>query len=101
MGSTKHKKMKKGEIKNVTKFRLTGTPEGNLLVTFFELDIFDHEAVNWHLAERFVSQKVVNAGVVYEGNLSNLTHYQEAIHNLLKRVNVYVNCVRIEQESRK
>jgi len=93
--------MKKGDIRNETKFRLTGTPEGNLLVTFFELDIFDQEAVNWHLAERFVSQKVINAGVVYEGNLSNLTHYHQAIHNLLKRVPVYVNCVRIERESGK
>jgi len=38
-------------MKNVVKFRLTGTPEGNLLVSFFYLGITSQDAINWHIAE--------------------------------------------------
>lgn len=85
-------------IKNIVKFRLTGTPDGNLLITFFHIDVFNQQAVNWHIAELLVEERM-NAKVLYEGNLSNNTHYQPAIYNLLQRVEVYVNCVRIERLS--
>lgn len=84
------------EAKNLVQFRLTGTPEGNLLVTFYHLDTFNQDAVNWHIASLLVENRM-GAGVLYEGNLQNNTHYQPAIYNLLERVNVYVNCVRIER----
>ena len=83
-------------IKNVVKFRLTGTPDGNLLVSFYYLDIASKEAVNWHIAEQFVEGKMT-AQVLYEGNLQNNTAYQGAVYRLLERVEVYVNCVRIER----
>ena len=84
------------EAKNWVQFRLTGTPDGNLLVSFYHLDTFSQEAVNWHIASLLVENRL-NAQVFYEGNLQNNTHYQTAIYNLLNRVNVYVNCVRIEK----
>lgn len=83
-------------IKNVVKFRPTGSPDGTLLITFFHIDVFNEQAVNWHIAEILVEEKI-NAKVVYEGNLSNNTYYQPAIYNLLQRVKMYVNCVRIER----
>jgi hypothetical protein len=84
------------EAKNLVQFRLTGTPDGNLLVSFYQLDVFSEQAVNWHIASLLVENKL-GARVLYEGNLSNNTAYQPAISNLLERVNVYVNCVRIEK----
>lgn len=84
------------DAKNLVQFRLTGTPDGNLMVSFYHLDTFSQEAVNWHIASLLVENRM-NAQVLYEGNLQNNTHYQTAIYNLLERVNVYVNCVRIEQ----
>lgn len=84
------------EAKNLVQFRLTGTPDGNLLVSFYHLDTFNQDAVNWHIASLLVENKM-NASVLYEGNLLNNTHYQPAIYNLLERVNGYVNCVRIER----
>ena len=84
------------DIKNVVKFRLTGTPDGDLLVTFYQLDTFNQEAVNWHIAGLLVEDRM-SAQVLYEGNLQNNTHYQPAIYNLLNRVKVYINCVRIER----
>lgn len=83
-------------IKNVVKFRLTGTPDGNLLVSFYHLNIASQEAVNWHIAEQLVEGRLM-AEVLYEGNLQNNTAYPGAICRLLKRVEVYVNCVRIER----
>lgn len=83
-------------IKNIVKFRLTGTPDGNLLVSFYYLNIASQEAVNWHIAEQLVEGKMM-AHVLYEGNLQNNTAYQTAIVKLLERVEVYVNCVRIER----
>ncbi|MBC3789081.1 hypothetical protein [Spirosoma utsteinense] len=83
-------------IKNVVKFRLTGTPDGNVLVSFYYLDITSQEAVNWHIAEQLVEGKLM-AHVLYEVNLQNNTAYQSAIYKLLERVEVYVNCVRIER----
>jgi hypothetical protein len=89
--------MKTGSgIKNMVKYRLTGTPDGNLLVSFYHLDVFDQQAVNWRIAEQLVDEKM-GPEVLYEGNLNNNTHYQPAIFNLLQRVEVYVNCVRIER----
>ena len=82
--------------RNLVQFRLTGTPDGNLLVSFYHLDVFNDQAVNWHIAGLLVENKL-GAKVLYEGNLSNNTVYQRAIYNLLQRVNVYVNCVRIER----
>ncbi|WP_281257930.1 hypothetical protein [Spirosoma oryzae] len=38
-------------IKNIVKYRLTRTPDGNLLVSFYHLDVFDQQAVNWRIAE--------------------------------------------------
>ena len=29
------------EAKNLVQFRLTGTPDGNLLVSFYQLDVFN------------------------------------------------------------
>ena len=84
------------DAKNLVQFRLTGTPDGNLLVSFYHLDTFNQDAVNWHLASLLVENRM-NAQVLYEGNLQNNTHYQPAIYNLLNRVEVYVNCVRIER----
>ena len=84
------------EAKNLVQFRLTGTPDGNLLVSFYHLDTFSQEAVNWHIASLLVENRL-DAQVLYKGNLQNNTHYQTAIYNLLDRVNVYVNCVRIEK----
>jgi hypothetical protein len=90
--------MKTGSgIKNMVKYRLTGTPDGNLLVSFYHLDVFDQQAVNWRIAEKLVDEKM-GPEVLYEGNLNN-THYQPAIFNLLRRVEVYVNYVRIERTS--
>lgn len=82
------------DAKNLVQFRLTGTPDGNLLVSFYQLDVFNEQAINWHIAGLLVENKL-GARVLYEGNLSNNTAYQTAISNLLERVNVYVNCVRI------
>ncbi len=82
--------------KNLVQFRLTGIPDGNLLVSFYHLDTFNQEAVNWHIAGLLVENRM-NAQVLYEGNLQNNTHHQPAIYNLLNRVEVYVNCVRIER----
>ena len=89
------------EAKNLVQFRLTGTapadrPDGTLLVSFYHLDTFNQEAVNWHIAGLLVENRM-NAQVLYEGNLQNNTAYQPAIYNLLNRVEVYVNCVRIEK----
>ena len=84
------------DAKNLVQFRLTGTPDGNLLVSFYHLDTFNQEAVNWHIAGLLVEDRM-NVRVLYEGNLQNNTHYQPAIYNLLERVNQYVNCVRIER----
>ena len=87
-------------IKNVVKFRLTGTaarlPDGNLLVSFYYLNITSQDAVNWHIAEQLVEGKLM-AEVLYEGNLQNNTAYQTAIYRRRERVEVYVNCVRIER----
>ena len=85
-------------IRNVVQFRLTGTPDGNLLVRFYHLNIADQQAVNWHIAEQLVEGRLT-AQVFYEGNLQNNTCYESAIYKLLARVEVYVNCVRIERES--
>jgi hypothetical protein len=84
------------DAKNLVQFRLTGTPDGTLLVSFYQLDTFNQEAVNWRIASLLVENRM-NAEVLYEGNLQNNTHYQPAIYNLLNRVEVYVNCVRIER----
>lgn len=84
------------DAKNLVQFRLTGTHDGNLLVSFYHLDTFNQEAVNWHIAGLLVENRM-NAQVLYEGNLQNNTHYQPAIYNLLERVDQYVNCVRIER----
>ena len=84
------------EAKNLVQFRLTGTPDGNLLVSFYHLDVFNQQAVNWHIAGLLVENRM-NAQVLYEGNIQNNTHHQTAIYNLLERVAVYVNCVRIEK----
>lgn len=86
----------KNLVKNSVKFRLTNTPDGNLLVTFFCLDTFNHAAVNTHIARQLLGGQL-GKEVFYEGNLQNNTHYQAAITNLLHRVEVYVNCVRIER----
>lgn len=86
------------DAKNLVQFRLTGTPDGNLLVSFYHLDVFNEQAVNWHIAGLLVDNKL-GARVLYEGNLSNNTHYQKAIVKLLDRVTQYVNCVRIERVS--
>ena len=85
-------------ITNIVRFRLTGTPDGNLLVTFFYLDIFNEMAVNRHIAGQLLGGQL-GARVLYEGNLQNNTHYPSAIVNLLQRVEIYVNCVRIEKAS--
>ncbi|MFD1143736.1 hypothetical protein ACFQ4C_21590 [Larkinella insperata] len=82
--------------KNLVQFRLTGTPEGNLLVSFYHLDVFNQDAVNWHIAGLFAENRL-GKHVLYEGNLQNNTHYPTAILKLLDRVNGYVNCVRIER----
>jgi hypothetical protein len=87
---------KEFEAKNLVQFRLTGTPDGNLLVSFYQLDVFNEQAVNWHIASLLVENKM-NRDVLYEGNLQNNTHYPTAIYKLLERVNQYVNCVRIER----
>lgn len=84
------------DAKNLVQFRLTGTPDGNLLVSFYHLDTFNQDAVNWHIAGLLVENRM-NAQVFYEGNIQNNTQYQTAIYNLLERVEVYVNCVRIER----
>lgn len=84
------------DAENWVQFRLTDTPDGNLLVSFYHLDVFNEQAVNWHIAGLLVENKL-GARVLYEGNLSNTTHYQTAIYNLLERVSPYVNCVRIER----
>ena len=85
-------------IKNIVRFRLTGTPDGDLLVTFFHLDIFNEIVVNRHISKQLLGGQL-GAGVPYEGNLQNNTHHPSAISNLLQRVEVYVNCVRIEKAS--
>lgn len=84
------------EAKNLVQFRMTDTPDGNLLVSFYHLDTFSQEAVNLHIAGLLVENRL-NAQVLYEGNLQNNTHYQRAIYKLLERVDLYVNCVRIER----
>jgi hypothetical protein len=86
------------DAKNLVQFRLTGTPDGNLVVSFYYLDVFNEQTVNWHIAGLLVDNKL-GARVLYEGNLSNNTHYQTAIVKLLDRVTQYVNCVRIERVS--
>ncbi|MFD1140795.1 hypothetical protein ACFQ4C_06735 [Larkinella insperata] len=83
-------------MKNEVKFRLTGTPDGNLLVSFYYLDITSQDAVNWHIAEQLVDGRL-SAPVLYEGNLQNNKVYPQAIYKLLERVELYVNCVRIEK----
>jgi hypothetical protein len=84
------------DAKNLMRFRLTGPPDGTLLASFYHLDTFNQEAGNWHIAGLLVENKI-NAQVLYEGNLQNNTHYQTAIYNLLKRIDTYVNCGRIER----
>lgn len=84
------------DAKNLVQFRLTGTPDGNLLVSFYHLDTFNQEAVNWHIAGLLMENRM-SAQVLYEGNLQNNTAYPTAVYNLLERVNHYVNCVRIER----
>jgi len=71
-------------------------PDGNLMVSFYYLNIASQEAVNWHIAEQLVEGRLM-AEVLYEGNLQNNTAYSAAIYRLLERVEVYVNCVRIER----
>lgn len=83
------------EAKNLVQFRLTGTHNGNLLVSFYHLNVFNQQAINWHIAGLLMEDKL-GARVLYEGNLYNNAAYQMAIGNLLERVRVYVNCVRIE-----
>jgi hypothetical protein len=70
-------------ICNVTKFRLLGTPEGDLLIRFFWLKL-NPDAVNWHIAERLVSGDLARP-ILYEGSLVNNKLYLSAINNLLKR----------------
>lgn len=84
------------EVKNLVQFRLTGTPHGNVLVSFYHLDVFNQQAVNWNIAGLLVENRM-NAQVLYEGNIQNNNQYQTAVYNLLERVDVYVNCVRIER----
>lgn len=84
------------EAKHLVQFRLTGTPDGNLLVSFYYLNTFNQDAVNWHIAGLLVENKM-SRDVLYEGNLQNNTQYPTAIYNLLERVSQYVNCVRIER----
>ncbi len=85
------------DAKNLVQFRLTGTPDGTLLVSFYHLDTFNQEAINWHIAGLLVENRLNANVVLYEGNLQNNTAYQPAVYNLLKRVDVCVNCVRIER----
>ncbi|WP_240625377.1 hypothetical protein [Spirosoma pollinicola] len=66
------------------------------MVSFYYLNIASQEAVNWHIAEQLVEGRLM-AEVLYEGNLQNNTAYSAAIYRLLERVEVYVNCVRIER----
>lgn len=82
-------------IRNVTQFRLLGTPDGDLLIRFFWLDL-NPDAVNWHTTERLVSGDLARP-ILYEGSLVNNKQYTTVIANLLKRVGTPVNCVRIEQ----
>ena len=63
---------KEFEAKNLVQFRLTGTTDGNLLVSFYQLDVFNEQAVNWHIASLLVENKM-NRDVLYEGNLQNNT----------------------------
>jgi hypothetical protein len=89
--------MNKGSgIKNRVKFRLTGTPDGDLLVTFYHLDVFNDSAVNYHIATQFLGGQF-GSKVLYEGNLQNNTYYQPAIYRLAERIELYVNCARIER----
>jgi hypothetical protein len=71
--------MKKPDLdaKNLVQFRLIGTarrtvPDGNLLVSFYHLDTFNQNAVNWHIAGLLVGNRM-NAQVLYEGNIQNNT----------------------------
>jgi len=84
-------------LNNLIQFRLTGTPDRTLLVSFYRLDTFDQAKVNFHIASLLVDNELGN-NVLYEGNFqNNPTIYRDAIFNLLNRVEVYVNCVRIER----
>ena len=75
-------------------------------MSFYHLDVFNQQAVNWHIAGLLVENRM-NAQVLYEGNIQNNTataatvartvYHQTAIYNLFERVDVYVNCVRIER----
>lgn len=47
-------------------------PDGNLLVSFYHLDVFNQQAVNWHIAGLLVENRM-NAQVLYEGNIQNNT----------------------------
>lgn len=47
-------------------------PDSNLLVSFYYLDTFNQEAVNWHIASSPVENKM-SRDVLYEGNLQNNT----------------------------
>ena len=58
-------------------------------MSFYQLDVFNEQAVNWHIAGLLVENKL-GARVLYEGNLSNNTAYLAAIYNLLERVDQYV-----------
>ena len=81
---------------NHTAFRLTGTPDGDLLVTFYYLDITDKAAVDWQIATIFLSGD--NRNVLYEGYLPNNTQHITAVSNLFKRISDrIVNCVRVER----
>lgn len=48
------------EAKNLVQFRLTGTPDGNLLVSFYQLDVFNEQAVNWRIASLLVENKLAS-----------------------------------------
>ena len=87
---------KSKEPTNHTAFRLLGTPDGDLLVTFYYLDVMDKAAVDWQIAEIFLSGN--NRNVLYEGYLPNNTKHTTAVFNLFKRVtDRVVNCVKIER----
>ena len=81
---------------NHTAFRLLGTPDGDLLVTFYYLDITDKAAVDWQIATIFLSGDTRH--VLYEGYLPNNTCHITAVNNLFARVSPrIVNCVKIER----
>lgn len=47
-----------GGMKNGVKLRLTGAPEGNLLVSFYFLDITSPDAVNGPIAQQLVDGRL-------------------------------------------